>query len=226
MLDLLTDPWPAMRRRRSPRRLIDPEGLPARHLDFDRDPDWSVRAALANALGSCRRRAALALQELAPTTTSRARTGAQALRASRRPISPSGSSTRSRRRTSSCVRPPARLMGERKSRRRRAAPPAAFVRGETTPHTSPARQRSRRSRATAATKRRRRVQGARRSRPARPASRRRASARAWPGRRRGEAGRRPCASRSRFFRIASAPLGRTTRRTRSSTPSGHDRNRA
>ena len=53
MLDLLTDPWPAMRAAAiTGAAKLDPEGFLLVISTFDRDPDWSVRVAIANALGA------------------------------------------------------------------------------------------------------------------------------------------------------------------------------
>ena len=67
MLDLLTDPWPAIRAAAiAGAAQLDPEGFLLVISTFDRDPDWSVRAALARVLGSLPvDRATPALQELA-----------------------------------------------------------------------------------------------------------------------------------------------------------------
>ena len=67
MLDLLTDPWPAIRAAAiTGAAQLDPEGFLLVISTFDRDPDWSVRAALAGVLGSLPvDRATPALQELA-----------------------------------------------------------------------------------------------------------------------------------------------------------------
>ena len=67
MLDLLTDPWPAIRAAAiTGAAQLDPEGFLLVISTFDWDPDWSVRAALAGVLGSLPvDRATPALQELA-----------------------------------------------------------------------------------------------------------------------------------------------------------------
>jgi HEAT repeat protein/cyclophilin family peptidyl-prolyl cis-trans isomerase len=66
MLDLLTDPWPAIRAAAiTGAARLDPEGFLLVISTFDRDPEWSVRAALAAVLGSLPAdRAMPALQEL------------------------------------------------------------------------------------------------------------------------------------------------------------------
>ena len=67
MLDLLTDPWPAMRAAAiTGAAKLDPEGFVLVISTFDRDADWSVRVAIANALGALPAdRATPALQDLA-----------------------------------------------------------------------------------------------------------------------------------------------------------------
>jgi cyclophilin family peptidyl-prolyl cis-trans isomerase/HEAT repeat protein len=67
MLDLLTDPWPAIRAAAiSGAATLDPEGFLLVISTTDRDPEWSVRAALARVLGSLPAdRALTALQDLA-----------------------------------------------------------------------------------------------------------------------------------------------------------------
>lgn len=67
MLDLLTDPWPAIRAAAiSGAATLDPEGFLLVISTTDRDPEWSVRAALAGILGSLPAdRALAALQDLA-----------------------------------------------------------------------------------------------------------------------------------------------------------------
>jgi cyclophilin family peptidyl-prolyl cis-trans isomerase/HEAT repeat protein len=53
MLDLLTDPWPAMRAAAiTGAAKLDPEGFLLVISTFDRDKDWSVRAAIASVLAS------------------------------------------------------------------------------------------------------------------------------------------------------------------------------
>ncbi|HYN08429.1 MAG TPA: HEAT repeat domain-containing protein [Vicinamibacterales bacterium] len=75
MLNLLTDPWPAIRAAAiAGAARLDPEGFLLVISTFDRDKDWSVRAALAGVLATLPAdRAAPGLQELAADDDSRVR---------------------------------------------------------------------------------------------------------------------------------------------------------
>jgi HEAT repeat protein/cyclophilin family peptidyl-prolyl cis-trans isomerase len=78
MLDLLTDPWPAMRAAAiAGAAKLDPEGFLLVISTFDRDKDWSVRAAIATVLASLPvERALPGLEELAADEDVRVRSPA------------------------------------------------------------------------------------------------------------------------------------------------------
>jgi HEAT repeat protein/cyclophilin family peptidyl-prolyl cis-trans isomerase len=133
MLDLLTDPWPAMRAAAiTGAAKLDPEGFLLVISTFDRDPDWSVRVAIANALGALPAdRATTALQDLANDDDVRVR--GPALEALARVDAPDLT-----KRLFDALEAPdfavrataARLMGERRPEGGAPRLSAAFARGE------------------------------------------------------------------------------------------------
>jgi HEAT repeat protein/cyclophilin family peptidyl-prolyl cis-trans isomerase len=134
MLDLLTDSWPAMRAAAiTGAAKLDPEGFLLVISSFDRDPDWSVRVAIANALGGLPAdRATAGLQDLAndddvrvrgPALEALARVGAPDL--TKRLFDALEAPDFAVRATA------ARLMGERRPEGGGPRLSAAFARGET-----------------------------------------------------------------------------------------------
>lgn len=133
MLDLLTDPWPAIRAAAiTGAAQLDPEGFLLVISTFDRDPDWSVRAALATVLGTLPAdRAMPALQELSADDDARVR--GPALDA----LARIGAPDLTKRLFDALDAPDfvvrataARLMGERRPQGGAPRLAAAFVRGE------------------------------------------------------------------------------------------------
>ena len=193
MLDLLTDPWPAIRAAAiSGAATLDPEGFLLVISTTDRDPEWSVRAALAGILATLPAdRALTALQDLANDDDVRVR--GPALESLARIEAPDLT-----RRLFDALEAPdfvvrataARLMGERKPQAGAPRLAAAYLRGE-----SDAAYAARTAALEALAKYGgedavdHAAKGARGSRLARAASRRRAPARPGPGGRDGLAAR-------------------------------------
>jgi len=134
MLDLLTDPWPAMRAAAiTGAAKLDPEGFLLVISTFDRDKDWSVRAAIASVLASLPvERALPGLDELAADDDVRVRGPALEALAkidapdlTKRLFDALDAPDFSLRATA------ARLMGERKPQGGATRLAAAYARGET-----------------------------------------------------------------------------------------------